>query len=106
MPIPRSKSFRRLVAKTSAVVEYKYNIPIICNEMSTGVVVYMVCKPITGPGIGIGRMGSKLLVLFICYSGLFSDFFIPCVLLIRPVCGLRSVKGRIWRGKLLWTQHS
>ena len=44
--------------------------------MSTGVVVYMVCEPITGPGIGIGRMGSKLLVLFICYSGLFSDFFI------------------------------
>ena len=73
--------------------------------MSTGEVVYMVCEPISGPGIGIGRMGSKFLVLFICYSGLFSDFFIPCVVLIRPVCGLRSVKGRIWRGKLLWTQH-
>ena len=87
------------------IIEYKYKIPIICNEMSTGVVVYMVCEPISGSGIGIGRMGSKLLVLFIFYRDLFSDFFIPCVVLIRPVCGLRSVKGRIWRGKLLWTQH-
>ncbi len=67
MPIPRSKSFRRLVAKTSTVVEYKYNIPITCNEMSTGVVVYMVCEPISGPGIGIGRMGSKFFILFIFY---------------------------------------
>ena len=86
MPIPRSKSFRRLVAKTSTVVEYKYKIPIICNEMYTGVVVYMVCEPISGSGIGIGRMGSKFLVLFICYRDLFSDFFLPCVVLIRPVC--------------------
>ena len=105
MPIPRSKSFRRLVAKTSTVVEYKYKIPIICNEMSTGVVVYMVCEPISGSGIGIGRMGNKFLVLFICYRHLFSDFFLRCIVLIRPVCGLRSVKGRIWREKLLSTQH-